>query len=542
MDILFFGSARGLDDTLPFFERFIKENGATAYSHILVDGNSNASKIRQTLTTSLSGMHTTEDQKSVDIKHNFDVMAAGIQARGLKNWKQLQLKDHYSRPSRYSIHTIMNWIRSKYSMLKVGLLYQKYGRGDYALVTRLDLMIDRLNLPRAPVKNVIYVPNFHHNAGVNDRMAFGSRNVILYYTRLFKKMDHVSMNLFVRSSEGFLCWYLTRKHVTIGLFQACFTRFRANSTAIMDMQISRQAPYECISMGAKLVGDYDLTRCPGDLQDIPVASDISYSGDTQYYANMSSFRCTTVAFTNMLYLRGSQFVPPGVVRDKTTCHIAAASSYVIQRVPVYSWGMWRPLTVRVIGNGSTRLLSKYMKLSFFRLYPSVNRFVFIDAKLRMMFPVAEITKLLKANMDILFYRHPCSYETTLDVKICKYSRVKYKNWFEREVDLVTTKNRTDTPYLYERTKRLVSFQPMLNYNYADTALMIIQRSEQSINFVASWRTMLVKYGIDRDQFALPFLNNHKGIQYYDSITPECTRMCSWWDKRSLRVAKMKSER
>jgi hypothetical protein len=425
------------------------------------------------------------------------------------------------------------------------MLYRKHGTGKHALVSRLDLVVSRLALPPAPLNGVIYVPNFHHNAGVNDRMAFGSRDVVLSYSRIFRQMRHASMDVFVRSTEGYLCSHLIKERVGVGLFDACFRRFREGSmVAIMDTQISRHAPYECISMGIKLVGEYNLTKCPGDLRDVPVSAKLSYSGDTRYFANLSSSKCTNVAFTKMIFSEGAHFSTPSIVEDKTTCHIAVASSHVVQTVPVDSWGPWKPITVRVIG-GSARSLSNFMKLSFLALFPAVNHFVFIDERLQLLAPVVQLISLLSAGHHTVLYKHPCAYdehdERVLDIDLCNYPHPNYVNWFEQEVALVMTGSRTGTHERTKRTRRLISSEPILNNNYADTALFVVQRNERSTAFFDSWNNLLIKYGIgmDRDQIALPFLRHDSGIRYYDSVPPKCTHLCSWWATSEKRVGRFK---
>lgn len=367
----------------------------------------------------------------------------------------------------------------------------------------------------------LYIPNFHHHTGLNDRLAYGTKEAILHYTSQFAHMPETRFDASKATTEAWLCDHIIqRSQLQIGLMQACFHRYRTSGKAEYDNLISRHRPYECIARGCRFVPNHaDFDACPGDLEDVRLAANVTVAGDSMFYAMMLTQKCQTVVFTTLIYSQGSQFRLPSVPWSNV-CFRALVSSHVRQWLN--EWEQWRPIVIR-LDTPYPRLASKLLKTSFFSFFhKSVSRVVFVDAKLHLHESVSKVIGL--THRDILFFKHPCASEPKLSLSMCRYKG----SWRQHEINLVLARNRTDDTELLRNRVRQLQTRTLQTSLYADTALFATRRSFASKLFFSQWHSLIRNYSIDRDQFTLPFVRHSRHVVYHDTVPPKCASMCSWW--------------
>lgn len=130
--------------------------------------------------------------------------------------------------------SIRNFLKQLYSIYRVTNLWihqeQNY---DLIFYLRPDVWffndINLIDIREAlqAVQPVIYVPNFHHWGGINDRFAFGSPKVMkLYGSRYLQAINY--SQYFPLHAETFLRYFLDYNGIVVRMTDILFERVRSN--------------------------------------------------------------------------------------------------------------------------------------------------------------------------------------------------------------------------------------------------------------------------------------------------------------------------
>ena len=147
----------------------------------------------------------------------------------------------------YTEAMMLNVYRAYYSMAQVTKLLQLHETAASLLYT--DVVVARPDVAfltplrwRFRPSNVITVPNFAHNNGVNDRFAYGRRKAMLRYMDRFdwlRRTWHNDLN----STEALVCEHLLglKPRLRISVTPLCIVRTRA--TGVLVREVCHSDPF-----------------------------------------------------------------------------------------------------------------------------------------------------------------------------------------------------------------------------------------------------------------------------------------------------------
>ena len=97
---------------------------------------------------------------------------------------------------------------------------------DFVVRSRMDVRYTKFDLKINPQKGVLYIPDFHHFGGINDRFCFSDGNTIDKYLNvidLFYENPKICTH-----AESWLLKCLQKQKAVISLIDLRFNRVRQN--------------------------------------------------------------------------------------------------------------------------------------------------------------------------------------------------------------------------------------------------------------------------------------------------------------------------
>ena len=149
----------------------------------------------------------------------------------LSNKKIIKLYGKNGDPWNNKFSSFCNFIRQLYSLYNVTSLWKEHKEKYISCVyIRPDtLIINPINIDNLlnPKPFNIYIPDFHHSGGYNDRFAYGNpETMIIYGNRFVNGKEYAKNNLF--HAEKFLKYVLDKSKININKENIIVCRIRGN--------------------------------------------------------------------------------------------------------------------------------------------------------------------------------------------------------------------------------------------------------------------------------------------------------------------------